>query len=613
MARSFDALSYISIRKKLLLSSVLVVILACLLVSVYLIHNTAQLLQENMLSHSAHEITAIADGFENALTNQYNLLINLSEYTPLINYLETEHASSYNLYQNYSATLMQWNKWLRSSNLDYQIKIYMDVDYQSIASLTNGRISQLLRTDWFDPDDHRTCAIASPYMLISTPWETKYTDTIVYYRNIWDAAGQSLRRVITIAQAAEHLREDIHTEASEYYLVNPDGIVACSNVSGTQGLPVEQLFPMTDAADMDKGEVARQNDHQYYIRRVEFRPQSAGLPDGWQIVYRQDFSENSREIQRQIITCAAICVAIVLACICVALAITRNITSRLHLLLLKIGRLNVGDFSQQDVISGTDEISSISASFDEMSTHINELIEERERTYENQLYLERRENELMMNWRDSEYQVLRAQINPHYLYNTLESIRMSLLLGQGKEAVRIMRIFADSIREYMNVDRLSAALRDELHFIGYYAEILRFRMGERFRFALDVNEDLLDLEIPRLILQPLVENAVNHGIDKKVEGGEVRLSAEAKGEWLVCRVSDDGVGMEEEMLRRTRKALAAGEKVQGQLGLWNINRRLMLLYGPEHGLEIESKAGVGTVITVAFRISDGAKGEGDDV
>ena len=595
-------LSYISIRKKLMLSSVLIVVLACLMVSTYLISNTAHLLQDNMLSHSAHEIKAVEDGFENALARQYNLLVDISEYTPLINYLDLAYVSNYSLYQDYSALLMQWYKWLRSSNLDYQIKIYMNSDYRSIASITNGRIPQLLRTDWFDADNHTDCAVASPHLLISTPRGTRYTDAVIFYRNIWDAAGHSLRRVITVAQSSEHLREGIHTEASEYYLVNPDGVVVCSNVDSAQGLALQSLFPMTDAARLDKGEVVSQGDHQYYVRCIDFNPVSVGLQKGWQIIYRQDFSENSREIRRQIITCAVICVAIVLTCIAIAMAITRNITSRLHRLLIKIDRMNEGVFSQQDVIAGTDEISSISASFDEMSTHISKLIQEREQTFENLLRHERRENELMINWRDSEYQVLRAQINPHYLYNTLESIRMSLLLGQGNEAVRIMRIFADSIREYMDVDRMSASLRDELHFIGSYAEILRFRMGDRFRFVQAVDEELLDLEIPRLILQPLVENAVNHGIDKKVEGGQIRLSARAKDGWLICQVSDDGVGMDAETLLKTREAVAAGAKAQKQLGLWNINRRLSLLYGPGHGLVIDSREGIGTDITVAFRI-----------
>ncbi len=601
MKRSGRGLSRISISKKLLLCGVLTVVLACLLVSVFLIGNTARLLEENMLSRTSREIEAITDSFAGSLTRQEILLTKVSEFAPLIGFLNASHASDYGLYEDYYSTIDQWVRWLRTSEPEFEIKFYMDSDFRSISSMTNGKLAQLDRSGWYSPEDRSSTCVTFAHLLVSVNADISYADAIVYYRNIRDATGQSLRRAVTVTQTAEQLRSEIHTDTSEYFLVDARGIIVCSNLPETQGQAVSTLFPFLDT--LEESAVLQQNGLQYYIRRIDFHPPQAGLPEGWQILYRQDYSENIREIRRQISIGAAICAVIVLAAIGFALIISANITSRLKLLLGKIGRLAKGDFSRTTAISGTDEIASISASFDEMASRLDALMTQQEQTYQHLLDHQRRENELMMNWRDSEYQVLRAQINPHYLFNTLESIRMSLLLGNGREAVRIMHTFAESMREYMDIGKMYAPLKEELQLIGSYAEILRFRMGERFRWEQDVPEEAMELEIPRLILQPLVENAVSHGIDKKVEGGRVRLTVRATEDWLVCQVSDDGVGMDAETLRRTMETIAMDTKAPVHLGLWNINHRLMLLYGPEHGLRIESNPGEGTTITVSFRIN----------
>ena len=237
-----------------------------------------------------------------------------------------------------------------------------------------------------------------------------------------------------------------------------------------------------------------------------------------------------------------------------------------------------------------------------MRDRIHQLIQDMESAYRDKVSYERRQKELVMSWRDTEYQVLRAQINPHYLFNTLESIRMSLLIDGEREGARIMRIFADTMREYMDVDRLYASLGEELRFLGYYMEIQRFRMGERVQYVQTVPEELLETEVPRLILQPLVENAINHGIDPKVEGGYVRLEALCDHDRLLLRVAQ---------LLSLRASLLSDSDSGRHLALKNIHRRLKLLFGEESELTIESIEGRGSIVTVRMPLSK--KGDGENV
>ena len=135
-------------------------------------------------------------------------------------------------------------------------------------------------------------------------------------------------------------------------------------------------------------------------------------------------------------------------------------------------------------------------------------------------------------------------------------------------------------------------------------EIQRFRMGDRLTWEERVPPELLGISIPRLLLQPIVENAVQHGIDRRVEGGKVCLSASLKDMWLEIRVEDNGVGMNQHELDALEKRLndAAADE---HLGLWNIHRRLTLLYG--EGLHIESAAGAGTAVTLRVHSPKGKK------
>ena len=169
-----------------------------------------------------------------------------------------------------------------------------------------------------------------------------------------------------------------------------------------------------------------------------------------------------------------------------------------------------------------------------------------------------------------------------------------------------MQTFAESIREYLNPESDFVTVREELRFVKKYMSIQRYRFGNRIQLQAYLSEDLGALFLPRLILQPLVENAVFHGLEPKEGRGTVVVELAERGGALHLTVTDDGVGMSEEELTRLKAHIAAPglspSEGYTKLGLKNVQNRIRLLYGADYGMQIWSKQGRGTEIEVTLPV-----------
>jgi signal transduction histidine kinase len=183
----------------------------------------------------------------------------------------------------------------------------------------------------------------------------------------------------------------------------------------------------------------------------------------------------------------------------------------------------------------------------------------------------------------AQMQALQAQINPHFLFNTL-NVLANLIHSDPAKAERVTEELADIFRYALESTRVeSVTLDDELHFLESYLEIEKARFGERLAYSFDIGADLRKLKIPPMILQPLVENAIRHGIGQKVEGGEVRISGRLESDRVVIVVEDTGVGHR------------AASRYRGTgIGLTNVRERLRHLYGDVGTLELEEMSPSGT-------------------
>ena len=181
---------------------------------------------------------------------------------------------------------------------------------------------------------------------------------------------------------------------------------------------------------------------------------------------------------------------------------------------------------------------------------------------------------------------LTNQINPHFLFNTLNSVSTLIRLDPDRARSMIYKLSHILRRLLRKTDNLSP-LREEVSFIDDYLAIEMVRFGDKLRFQKEIDERTLDLLVPSMILQPIIENSIKHGLSNKVEGGAVRLRAWLSDARLYISIEDDGLGMQQEKLAN----LFAGE---GGIGVTNVNERLRVLFGRRYRMTVDSKPGEGT-------------------
>ena len=212
--------------------------------------------------------------------------------------------------------------------------------------------------------------------------------------------------------------------------------------------------------------------------------------------------------------------------------------------------------------------------------------------------------------KQAELTALQSQINPHFLYNTLESVRGQALIDGNTEIAGMMEALSAFFRYSISRKGSLVTLRDELSNIENYMKIQRYRFNNRFSMEIFIDEEdeeAYDFKIPRLIIQPVVENAIFHGLEEKLEGGKVTIEVIETEKNLIITVSDNGKGMDKQTLCELNERIHDGllhehEEGKGQrntgIGLPNIHKRIQLLFGEEYGISVYSTPNQGTDVEI---------------
>ena len=211
-------------------------------------------------------------------------------------------------------------------------------------------------------------------------------------------------------------------------------------------------------------------------------------------------------------------------------------------------------------------------------------------------------------------QNLQNQMNPHFLYNILENIRSESLLNGLESVANMAELLGDFYRYTISQEDNFVSLKEELDNAEVYFQIQRFRFSKKLELKVKVQENLLSLKVPRILLQPIVENSIVHGLEGRESGGKVEISISRSNQHVYIQVSDDGIGIEEEKLRQINEDLrnirrgfqggVVGKRDMGKAGmgvsLLNIQERIHLLYGREYGLYLQSLENAGTDVCVVL-------------
>ncbi|MEC0226023.1 cache domain-containing sensor histidine kinase [Paenibacillus alba] len=308
---------------------------------------------------------------------------------------------------------------------------------------------------------------------------------------------------------------------------------------------------------------------------------------GWKIVgvtYAGDLIGNKKEMQLTSLMWGGIALIIALA-ISILLSIT--LTRPIKQLEVHMKQVEKGNFDIRVDVEGSNEISKLSRTFNLMIAKIKELMNQA---------LEDQESK-----RISELKALQAQIQPHFLYNTLDSIIWMAEMEKVDEVVTMTSALSKLLRSSISKGEELIPIAVELQHIQNYLTIQNIRYRNKFTYAIEVDSDLLSSSILKIILQPLVENAIYHGMKHLPERGHIRITGRRIGGMIELKVIDNGVGMSEEQLRGLTLKNRQTESGKG-FGLHNVNHRIQLYFGELYGLQFESELEEGTTVTV--RIPD---------
>lgn len=307
---------------------------------------------------------------------------------------------------------------------------------------------------------------------------------------------------------------------------------------------------------------------------------------GWTIVGCMNMSEllkNSRKAR-------SIYVLVALGLIAVALVISseiaRNITFPIQKLRDSMKRVQKGDFSAAEIeVYSDNEIGSLTRSFNVMTHKIQDLMAQNIQEQEQK--------------RKIELKALQSQINPHFLYNTLDSI---IWMAEGKkneEVVLMTASLARLLRQSISIENELVTIGQEVEYVRSYLTIQKMRYKDKLEFEINVDPRITHAQIIRLVLQPIVENAIYHGLKYKESKGMLKVHGYELGERIIIDITDDGVGMDEETLKHIYDKHKVNYHSNG-VGVYNVQQRLVLYYGKEYGIIYHSEKGKGTTAAVVI-------------
>ncbi len=295
-----------------------------------------------------------------------------------------------------------------------------------------------------------------------------------------------------------------------------------------------------------------------------------------------------------------ICLLIVIAALVLPgimiILYTNYFSERVDALRNEMHKASRGDYNIVPDFRGQDELSE---AFADLQAMVEKIQEKDAAMYQAQSS----EKDLKNKQQEMEFKMLASQINPHFLYNTLETIRMNAFTAGNRDVATSIKLLGKSLRYVLeNTGTASTTLKSELDHIENYIKIQKLRFGDRINYKLEVEDGIVleDYHILPLLLQPIVENAILHGLEEKEKDGQITMYVYSKDE-LHIDICDNGCGMTTQQVQSLRNSIIfRNPNIKASIGLYNINQRIKLCYGNRYGLLISSMPGKGTTISLVI-------------
>lgn len=388
--------------------------------------------------------------------------------------------------------------------------------------------------------------------------------------------------VLMNEQVLERLYAPALTGGSDIYIYDQDGRIVSHSNKKMLGKQFVDPAQMVELYGTNQSSMIEKLGNNYLLTTY------LDETTGWTIVEEIPAEILFGVLDRMYVLIYTILAVFLIASLLVALYQSRRIAQPLMQLSDALDAFGGRDFTPLRADTGTQEIDCLSKSFNHMAVEISHLMDavtEQERQK-----------------RVAEMNFLRAQINPHFLYNMLFSIRCTVEIGKSSQAVQMIGAFTDLLKTTLKTTGDTIPLMDEFENTRKYLVVQKLRYGEKVHFEMDIAPGTENCMVPPLLLQPMVENAIFHGLEAKDAADMVVVASTLEGDDLLLTVTDDGAGMDEETLAKVNADILAlqdgWEKQSDSIGLANVHNRIRLNYGEGYGVHIQSVPDIGTTITL---------------
>ena len=580
-------LNDMKIRNKLLLSFLVVALIPVVLVGGYLTFEMRTMAFQNASEQASINVDRVNKRTEEVLNVALDISYRLSNDARLKRLANRQYESVYDVVEAYRDY----------PDLREYIRLYKDISnirlYTDNQTLLNNwelinASEEIKSSEWYQKALHNVGLVGWEYI----EDERDHKKYLSLVRKI-ELEGQKNYGMLVINVNSTQLSSILNQESFETMIVDGKNHIIASNRSERANKELSDIGLDTSVLGRKSGSYEALMDGEASRIVVEnLNPQSSW--NGLRIISVFSIASIVKE-PNQIIKLAltVIVISIILAFLLIY-SVSSLFSRRLLQLSRHINKVGTGHFDTTLQMEGKDEIGLLARQFNSMVRSIHDLMMEVQHSNEQNIQLEQMQH-------DIRFKMLASQINPHFLFNALEAIRMDAhMKGQG-EIARVVRLLGKMMRSNLEVGNNTIPLKQELEMVRCYLEIQQFRYEERLQYQFIVDPEIENLHMPPLIIQPLVENAVIHGLDNKMGGAFVKVEIKRVGDDAVFMIRDNGIGISPQRLEQVRSMLDKQEEQGERIGLRNVHLRLKLSYKEAtHGLIIESHPEEGT--TISFRI-----------
>lgn len=580
--------SNVRLRERMFLFYIIGGVLPMVLADAYMYTSVRNIMIEQEMENEKDELSMIADSIDESIAV-------IEDVSKRLYFDKNIEHIAFTRYENYEEILEDYRNY---STIEDYLKYY----YQEIASITiytyNSTISNNEYFVYADAEVKKDAGYTETMKREGAPyWSYEYDNMTRKYRlklsRVLYTSDMERMGVLEIEMQNKRTELPITERTEATLFIYNNSLVLHSNTEDADYEEVLQLLSEHDRASFSDRVTYRGEDYLLSYVRIE--------PDYCKDFYTIVSLRPYREIVALATTTALgnlvpmfICIAIALGLI---LLFSNSFSARINIFKNEMHKAATGDFNIAGELEGTDEIAELQRDLNSMIQDIQELMA---KVVQEQVQKE----QLNTRQKEVEFKMLASQINPHFLYNTLETIRMQARVNNQTEIEELAKMLAKIMRRNIQVSDSLQTLKSELQLVEYYLKIQDYRFHDRISYSIEVEEPekLEELSVMPLLIQPFVENAYVHGLESKESGGLIRIRVEVRSHlWIT--VEDNGCGMSEDKLEEVRRNLNDFDNLdKTHIGISNVNQRIRIQYGENYGVTIESRIGEGTRVTIKLPV-----------